>query len=207
MASGTAGAHRLVLASGSATRRALLDAAGLAFAVTPADVNEAAIRDRLLAGSMPVSHESVAQTLADEKAIEVSLREPDAFVVGADQVLSFEGALFEKARSLDEARAVLMRLRGKTHALHSATALAKGGEVQWRNVESAHLTFRAFSDAALDEYFTYVGPEILSAVGCYQIEGPAIQLFEAVRGSHDTILGLPLLPLLAELRAREVIAS
>jgi septum formation protein len=207
MASETAEASRLVLASGSATRRALLEAAGLSFAVISADVDEAAIRDRLLAGSAYVSHESVAQTLADEKAMVVSRRAPDALVVGADQVLSFEGALFEKARSLDEARAVLQKLRGKTHALHSATALAKRGEIQWRNLSSAHLTFRDFSDDALDAYLSRVGTAVLSSVGCYQIEGPAIQLFEKIDGDHSTILGLPLLPLLAELRRREVVVS
>lgn len=198
---------RLVLASGSATRRTLLEAAGLAFEVVPADVDEAALRDRLFEDSASVSHESVAQALADAKAVEVSTRVPDALVIGADQVLSFEGTLFEKPKSVDEARAHLRRLRGKTHALHAATALALGGEVQWQNLETACLTFRAFSDAALEAYLARAGAAVLTSVGAYQIEGPAIQLFECVEGDHSTILGLPLLPLLAELRSRGVIAS
>lgn len=197
---------RLVLASGSATRRGLLEAAGLTFEVVPADVDEAALRDRLFAESASVSHESVAHALADAKAAEVSARRPDALVIGADQVLSFEGALFEKPKSTDEARAQLQRLRGKPHALHAATALARSGQVEWRNLDTARLTFRAFSDAALDAYLAHAGTAVLTSVGAYQIEGPAIQLFERVEGSHSTILGLPLLPLLAELRRRGVIA-
>jgi septum formation protein len=197
----------LVLASGSRTRRALLEAAGVAVSVVPADVDEAAIRDRLLAGEAAVSHESVALALAEEKAKAVSAAQPEALVIGADQVLSFEGRLFEKARDKAEARAHLVLLRGRTHALHSATALARAGDVVWRGVETARLTMRAFSDAALDAYLVHAGEAVLTSVGAYQIEGPAIQLFEAVDGDHSTILGLPLLPLLAELRRREVLLS
>ncbi|HEX2840670.1 Maf family protein [Hyphomicrobium sp.] len=198
---------RLILASGSATRRALLEAAGIAIWIYPADVDEAAIRDALLTENSHVSHESIAQTLADEKAKAVSALEPGAVVIGADQVLSFEGRLFEKPKSLSEARDCLLALRGKTHALHSAVALSKNGNVEWRNVETARLTMRNFSETALDRYLDHAGDEVLSSVGAYQIEGPAVQLFEAIDGDHATILGLPLLPLLAELRRREVLES
>jgi len=198
---------RLVLASGSATRRALLDAAGIAVSVHPADVDEAAIRDSMLATDEGVSHESVARVLAEEKAKAVSALKPDALVIGADQVLSFEGRLFEKPKSVDEAHAHLMTLRGRTHALHSAVALATQGAVVWQDTRTARLTMREFSGAALDDYLARAGDAVLTSVGAYQIEGPAVQLFEDVEGDHTTILGLPLLPLLKELRRREVLTS
>ncbi len=153
------------------------------------------------------SHREIAERLADAKAVVVSARHPGAFVIGGDQVLSFEGRLLEKARSMDEARAVLGALRGKTHTLYSCASLAKDGETLWRHVDAAHLTMRAFSDAALDAYLAKVGDVVLTSVGAYQIEGPAIQLFETVDGEHATILGLPLLPLLAELRRQKVLMS
>ncbi|WP_072396008.1 Maf family protein [Hyphomicrobium sp. CS1GBMeth3] len=197
----------LVLASGSATRRALLEAAGLAIDVSPADVDEAAIRDSMRASDAHVSHESVADALAAEKARAVSEKKPTALIIGADQVLSFEGRLFEKPASIEEARAQLIELRGKTHALHSAVALARGGNIEWRHIETAKLKLRAFSDAALDAYLLRAGEAVTTSVGAYQIEGPAIQLFESIDGDHTTILGLPVLPLLAELRRREVIIA
>ncbi len=191
---------RLVLASGSSTRRALLASAGIDVEIQPADVDEAAIRARLVESASSVSHESIAQTLAGEKAKAVSSNCPAALVIGADQVLSFEGRLFEKAKSLNEARECLLSLRGKTHALHSATALAREGEIIWRDVQTARLTMRDFSEMALDRYLNRAGEGVLTSVGAYQIEGPAVQLFEKVDGDQATILGLPLLPLLAELR-------
>jgi septum formation protein len=203
----TANGVRLVLASGSAARRALLEAAGIEIAVRAADVDEAAIRDRLFAANSGVSHESVAQTLADEKAKAVSTLDPGALVIGADQVLSFQGRLFEKPKSLAEARDHLLALRGATHALHSATALAENGRVVWQDVTTARLAMRHFSEGALDAYLARVGDIALTSVGAYQIEGPAVQLFEAIDGDHAAILGLPLLPLLKELRRREVIPS
>ncbi|WP_295557908.1 Maf family nucleotide pyrophosphatase [uncultured Hyphomicrobium sp.] len=197
----------LVLASGSATRRALLEAAGVEVEVRPAPVEEAAIRDAMLAADRTVSHESIALALAEEKAKFVSADVPNALVIGADQVLSFEGRLFEKPKSVSEARAHLLALRGKSHALHSAVALAKSGTVLWQNTETAYLTFRDFSEEALDGYLARVGDTVLTSVGAYQIEGPAIQLFEEIEGDHTTILGLPILPLLRELRRREVLVS
>lgn len=197
----------LVLASGSATRRALLEAAGVEVEVRPAHVDEAAIRESLLAADSHVSHESIALALAEEKAKAVSAEQPDALVIGADQVLSFDGRLFEKPRSVSEAREQLLSLRGKTHALHSSVALAQGGAVLWQDTETACLTLRNFSETALDSYLARASDVVLTSVGAYQIEGPAIQLFEDIDGDHTTILGLPLLPLLAELRRREVLAS
>lgn len=198
----TGNASRLVLASGSATRHAMLEAAGIAVDVSPADVDEAAIRDRLLADNPTVPHARIALALAEEKAKAVSAQREDALVIGADQVLSFEGRLFEKPRDMHDARASLVALRGKTHTLHSAVALAANGETVWHATADANLTMRAFSDAALDAYLARVGDVVLTSVGAYQIEGPAIQLFAAVEGDHATILGMPLLPLVSELVRR-----
>lgn len=195
----------LVLASGSATRRAMLDAAGIAVEISPADVDEAAIRDKLLADNTTTPHARIALTLAEEKAKTVSAGNADALVIGADQVLSCEGRLFEKPKDQDAARGALCALRGKTHTLHSAVALAKNGETVWHDVAEAHLTMRAFSDAALESYLARAGDAVLTSVGAYQIEGPAIQLFAAVEGDHETILGMPLLPLVTELLRRGVL--
>lgn len=195
----------VVLASGSATRRAMLEAAGLDFAVDPPDVDEGTIRDDVIASGG--SHSEIAERLADAKAAVVSARHPGAFVIGGDQVLSFEGRLLEKAASMSEAREILRALSGKTHTLYSCASLVRDGEALWRHVEAAHLTMRAFSDAALDAYLAKVGDVVLTSVGAYQIEGPAIQLFQTVEGEHATILGLPLLPLLGELRRRKVLMS
>lgn len=197
----------LVLASGSATRRAMLNAAGIDVTVRPADVDERAIRVSLLSRDASVSHDVVAFALAEAKAKAVSESLPRALVIGADQVLSFDGQLFEKPKSMTEAREHLWTLRGKSHALHSAVALARDGKTVWQNTETAVLTMREFSEAALDAYLARVGDVVLTSVGAYQIEGPAIQLFDAIDGDHDTILGMPLLPLIAELRRREVLVS
>lgn len=197
--------RRLILASGSKTRQTLLAAAGVSFDVKLSDVDEAEIRESMLADS--VSHEEIAQALADAKASDVSARDRDALVIGADQVLSCDGRFFEKAPTMKAARACLSDLRGKTHVLHSATALAVGGDIVWRDVRSARLTLRSFTDEALDAYLAQAGDVVLTSVGAYQIEGPAIQLFETIEGEHSTILGLPLLPLLAELRRCEILAS
>lgn len=197
----------LVLASGSATRRAMLSAAGIDVTVQPADVDESAVRDALLSADPSVSHEVVALALAEAKAKAVSQSLPGALVIGADQVLSFDGRLFEKPQSVAEARQNLWELRGKSHALHSAVALAQDGLIVWHDADTAVLTMRKFSEAALDAYLERVGDVVLTSVGAYQIEGPAIQLFEVVEGDHATILGMPLLPLIAELRRREVLVS
>lgn len=197
----------LVLASGSATRRAMLEAAGIAFVVVPADVDEEALRDRLLGEAPAFSHARIALLLAGEKAKSVSRKRENALVIGADQVLSFEGRLFEKPKDRTSARASLVALRGKTHTLHSAVTLALNGEMVWHDVAEAHLTMRPFSDAALDRYLTRAGDAIMTSVGAYQIEGPAIQLFAAIEGDHGTILGMPLLPLITELLRRGVLEA
>jgi septum formation protein len=195
----------LVLASGSRTRREMLQAAGLAFTVVPADIDEAALRASLHASRPGIMPEAIADQLARAKAETVSRDHPKALVIGADQILAMGTAIFEKPSGIDDARRSLLRLRGAEHALHSAVALAEHGDVKWTHVSTARLKMRDFSEAALDEYLARAGADACHAVGAYQIEGIAIQLFDTVDGDYFTILGLPLLPLLGELRARKVL--
>jgi septum formation protein len=200
-------APRLVLASGSRTRRSMLEAAGVTFEVIPADVDERGIQDRILSGDPEVPRARIAEALARAKAEKVSTDHPGALVIGSDQVLAFGSEILEKPATLDDARASLAKLRGARHALHSSAALARNGRSDWAETSTANLEMRAFSDAALEAYLARVGDAILGSVGAYQIEGPAIQLFKHIEGDHFTILGMPLLPVLAELRARKVLLS
>ena len=199
--------REIVLASASATRVQLLDAAGISFRAVPSTVDEAAIRDALCADNGDVDPADVAEVLARAKAEEVSRAYPTALVIGADQVLGLGREMFSKATNVDQAREVLMRLRGATHELHSAVAIAEGGDVTWAHVDNARVTMRRYSASALTRYLSTAGSRVLNSVGCYQIEGAGVQLFERVEGDYFTILGLPMLPLLEELRTRGVLAS
>ena len=193
----------IILASGSAIRRQLLMAAGVEFTVVPADVNERAI-ERSYDSS---NSRGIARALACAKAEAVSRAHPQALVIGADQVLALGTAIYHKPASVAQAREHLSWLRGKTHDLHSAVALAAGGTVVWEQCELASMTMRAFSDAFLESYLARAGAQICHSVGAYEYEGLGLQLFEQVHGDYYTILGLPLLALLAELRARGVIRT
>lgn len=188
----------LILASGSSARASVLSAAGLAFAVERPRVDERALEAPLL--SAGISPADLAAALADAKAGEVSVRFPAALVIGADQTLDLDGRRFVKPESLAEARGQLLALRGREHRLHSAVSLARGGAVIARLLVSPVLEMRAFSDAALDAYLAADGEAVRESVGGYRIEGPAIQLFRRVEGDQSSILGLPVLPLLACLR-------
>ena len=200
-------APRLVLASGSGSRRQMLDAAGLTFDISPADVDERAIRETLQADNSGIEPADVAEVLARAKAEAISHQRPDALVIGADQVLALDDEIFEKPTDLAGARRHLQKLRGRTHQLHSAVVLADRGEVVWAHVDTASLTMHAFSADFLENYLTLAGTVICDSVGAYQLEGLGVQLFERIEGDYFTILGLPLLPLLGELRARKVILS
>ena len=193
----------LVLASGSAARRAMLAQVGVAFDVIPADVDEA----RLKAGLAGAGPGEVATALAEAKALAVSRLQPAALVLGSDQILELDGGLMDKARDLDGARTRLRKLRGRTHSLHSAAALARGGEVIWTGVDRADLTMRPWSDAFLERYLAAEGPGLLGSVGCYRLEGPGAQLFEKVEGDFFTVLGMPLWAVLEELRRLGAIAT
>jgi len=194
----------VVLASQSAARAALLTGAGVSFACQGAGVDEAAVKAELIAQS--AGPREIALALAEAKAVAVSVRTP-GLVIGADQTLDLDGRLFDKPRDPGEAREHLLALRGRTHQLHAALAVAESGEVIWRLTESPSLTMRAFSDAFLADYLAAHGQAILSSVGGYQLERPGIQLFERIEGDYFAILGLPLLPLLALLRARGVLTA
>ncbi|MBA2126131.1 septum formation protein Maf [Hyphomicrobium methylovorum] len=200
-------ANRLILASGSAARRSMLEAAGLTFRVVPADVDEPAIRTAAEASGKDVSPAAIAGLLASEKAQAVSRAYPEALVIGADQVLAFENRILSKEHSISGARQTLLELRGKSHMLVSAVALARNGAVVWQSSDTAKLTMRNFSTAFLESYLENSGERILSCVGCYELEGLGVQLFERIEGDYFTILGLPLLPLLACLRDENMVLA
>jgi len=197
----------LVLASGSRTRQAMLAGAGLTFRAEAADVDEAALRGVLLTENEGIDPGDVAKVLARAKAEAVSRLYPDALVIGADQVLACEGVLFEKPADMEGARQSLLRLRGKAHQLLSAVVLAEDGHIVWTHTQTAELVMRPFSMAFLTEYVARTGSQIMDSVGAYQLEGLGIQLFERIEGDYFTILGLPLLALLGELRARGEVAA
>lgn len=199
----TAAAAPLVLASASAPRAAMLRAAGVEIDIAPAHVDEAAVREALLAEGAPPR--DVADKLAELKATRVSQSRPDRLVLGADQVLVLGDRLLAKPASRAEARAQLQALRGRTHRLISAAVAAEAGVPVWRHATSAQLTMRSFSDAFLEDYLDRAGPLALASVGCYQLEGLGAQLFARVQGDIFTVLGLPLLEFLDFLRARKVL--
>jgi septum formation protein len=193
----------LILASGSAARQRLLRSAGVAVTVDPARVDEASIIESLqVEGARP---RDVADLLAELKVLQVSGRHPGALVVGADQVLSLGKELFQKPGNLAGAREQLRRLRGRTHVLSSAVAVARDGSVVWRIVQEAQLTMREFSDAFLESYLAEAGGDILGSVGGYHVEGLGLQLFSRVEGDTFTIQGLPMLPLLDFLRTHGMV--
>lgn len=192
----------VILASKSAARRAVLTGAGVAFEPLVAGVDEDAVKASLLAeGATP---REIAEALAELKAIRVS-RGRIELVVGADQTLEFEGRLYDKAESLEEARSRLQALRGRPHQLHSAVVVAKEGTPIWREVVTATLTMRDFSDAFLDDYLWREGEQALGSVGCYRLEDLGAQLFSKIEGDYFAILGLPLLGLLELLRNHGVL--
>jgi septum formation protein len=195
--------ERLILASRSAARRAMLTDAGVTFGLEDAGVDEDAIKVAM-AGAGP---DVLAVELACAKALAVSRRDPDVWVLGADQTLAFDGGRVSKARSLDEARAGLKTMRGRSHQLHSGAALATNGQIVWSGVDTVQMRMRDFSDAFLDAYLAAEGEELLACVGSYRLEGLGSQLFEAVEGDYFTVLGLPLWPVLAELRRAGVITT
>ena len=195
----------LVLASASRSRQMLLNAAGVSFRMSPADLDEAALTTALAAQGTDAA--GIALALAREKAETVSRRCPGELVLGGDSVLAFEGELISKCSDLAALRLLLQRLSGNSHQLLSAACLARDGKALWHHVSQARLTMRVLSDAFLQQYVAQEGETVLSCVGGYRYEGPGAQLFEQVEGDYFTILGLPLLPVLAALRAQGILVS
>lgn len=194
----------VVLASTSRSRIALLRAAGVAFEATAPGVDEDAAKAALLGEQ--TTPRDIADALAELKALRVS-RRTGGLVIGADQTLDLDGQLFDKAQDLDGARQRLRALRGRSHKLHAGVVVARDGEPIWREVQSATLRVRDFSDAFLEGYLERQGEAILSSIGCYHLEGEGVQLFDRVDGDYFAILGLPLLGLLDLLRRHGAMAT
>jgi septum formation protein len=195
----------LVLASGSKIRAELMKNAGLTIDVDPANVDERAVEAPLLEAGFPP--EDLASVLAEAKANDVSARRSGELVIGADQILAFEGERRTKPDDMEAARRQLLAFSGKTHELLSAVVISKDGEAIWRHVSTARLTMRTLSPAFVGHYLAEAGDDVLSSVGAYQLEGLGLQLFEKIDGDYFTILGLPMLPLLAQLRELGVIEA
>ena len=189
----------LVLASRSPHRRAMLEAVGLRVEAEGAGIDERAVEAALGGELGPVD---LAEMLAETKAVDVSPRRPGAVVIGCDQVLELDGEVLHKVTDMEGARRRLLQLSGRTHLLHSAVAIVRDGRTLWRGVETAAMTMRTLLPAEVGRTLALSGPGVLGSVGCYQIEGPGLALFERVEGDWWTIVGLPLLPVIDALRAQ-----
>lgn len=195
------GNHPLVLASQSRARQTLLSNAGLAFEVMTADIDERASQQ----ASNLSTPGDVAGLLAREKALWVSLRRSGQFVIGADQTLALGPRLFNKPAGRTEAREQLRALAGRGHELNSAVAVALDGKILFAEVSVARMFMRKIEEAEIDAYLDAAGEAVTTSVGAYQLEGLGVHLFERIEGDHFTILGLPLLPLLAFLRSERLL--
>lgn len=196
------GTSPLILASQSSARKMLLANAGLEFEAVTADIDERGIQ----AGSRLSNPREIALLLAREKAKAVSAGHPGSYVIGADQTLALGMRLLNKPASRSQAMAQLRDLAGNSHELNSAVAVARDGKIVFEDVSVARMTMREMTEAELSAYLDAAGDAVTTSVGAYQLEGLGIHLFERIEGDHFTILGLPLLPLLAFLRSQQLIA-
>ena len=193
----------LVLASKSAARQSLLTAAKIPFEAEAAEIDERAVE----AQSGLATPEGVALHLARAKALHVSAARRGRFVLGADQTLALGDRRFSKPSTSADAADQLRALSGKIHMLHSAIAIVRDDKIVFEHVAAAHMSVRRLGEAFIDAYLAAVGPRVMTSVGAYQVEGAGIQLFDKIDGDHSTILGLPLLPLLAFLRSQNLLVS
>jgi septum formation protein len=196
------GKHPLILASQSSARKMLLANAGLEFKAVTADIDERGIQS----ASALSNPREIALLLAREKAKSVSAGTPGSYVIGADQTLALGNRLFNKPAGRAQALAQLRDLAGSSHELNSAVAVARDGQIVFEDVSVARMTMRELSDDKLSAYLDAAGDAVTTSVGAYQLEGLGIHLFERIEGDHFTILGLPLLPLLAFLRRERLVA-
>lgn len=192
----------LILASQSRARQALLGDAGIEFEAIPANIDERAVQQ----SAALAAPGDIAAFLAREKALAVSMSAPDRYVVGADQTLAVGDTLFTKPAGPPEAAEQLRALAGRVHELHSAVAVALDGKIVFEDIAVARMTMRRLSEADIAAYLEEAGDRVTSSVGAYQLEGIGVHLFERIEGDHFTILGLPLLPLLAFFRSRKLLA-
>jgi septum formation protein len=195
----------VILASGSGTRQNMLRSAGVPFEIDRPDVDEGALKIECRARGLTIAE--TAEALALAKARQVASRHPGQIVLGADQMLECGDEWLDKPVDRAAAGRQLLKLSGRSHKLHSATVALRDNQMIWRNVDTAELSIRPITPDFLEAYLDRVGDAVLSSVGCYQIEGMGIQLFSAINGSHFTIQGMALLPLLAFLRVEGVIGS
>jgi len=194
--------YPLILASQSRARQTMLANAGIAFEAVAAEIDERAVQQ---ASSLSAPGD-IAALLAREKALPVSARQPGRFVMGADQTLALGERLFSKPSSRAQAAEQLRALDGRSHQLHSAVAVARDGKILFESADMARMTMRRLGEAEIAAYLNEVGPAVTTSVGAYQLEGLGVHLFERIEGDHFTILGLPLLPLLAFLRSERLLA-
>ena len=193
----------LVLASQSIHRKNLMENAGLEFKCQPADIDERTIE--LAIKDTGATPKELALILASAKALDVSQKIPDTYVIGSDQTLSLNDELFHKPEDMEAARRTLLKLSGQTHTLNSGVSIAKNGETIWQHVSIAELTMRELSPEFIGRHLSDAGESVLTSVGAYQLEKQGVQLFEKIEGDFFTIVGLPMLPLLAQLRELNVI--
>jgi septum formation protein len=196
------GKDTLILASQSRARQMLLAHAGIVFEAVPADIDERAVQQ----ASGLAAPGDIAALLAREKALWVSSRQAGKYVIGADQTLALGDRLFSKPAGRAQAAEQLRALAGRAHELHSAVAVARDGKILFAEISMARMTMRSLDEAGIDAYLDAAGEAVTSSVGAYQLEGLGAHLFERIEGDHFTILGLPLLPLLAFLRSERLLA-
>jgi len=194
----------IILASGSAIRRKLMEDAGINFKVLTKQVDEAAIKDAMLAEGSRL--QDIADALAEAKSLRVSRMEP-GFVIGADQIMVMDNQLFDKPKDMEEARERLKLMRGKPHYLIGAVVISENGQPVWRHLAKTKLTMREFSDEFLENYLEAEGDLVTKSVGAYRFEGLGAQLFSHVEGDFFSILGLSLLPVMDYLRTRGALPS
>ncbi len=193
----------LILASGSSARAEMLSSAGVSFDIDVARIDEDLVKASMLQEKYPPR--DIADALAEAKANKVSAKNRGALVLGADQILVFDGKIYDKPKSLDDALGQLKELRGQTHRLISAAVMMIDGVTSFRHIQITKLTMRNFTDKFLETYLAQEGEEILSCVGGYRLEGPGAQLFSHIDGDYFTVLGLPLLACLEHLRDQGIV--